>query len=322
MHKLIAYLSKLRIIDSKGQEIPIDSPLYKNFMVFLKQFCSSRNKTLLYRGCSPSNIFRTNLFDIKGFSEKIYMLGEKSHHFESNDHPLICIDDCSKDVFKFIFDRFHDKVCALNFSNPNSREKVKLFLESNPLINNYFSDKNNLESFLSTISQMDDSNKRHVLDYYFSLLHTIGKSADGNSYFISTSRNIEIAKQFKNDGVIVITWVPSSERNRQIICNNDINKLDSFIKTTGLPYYEVSPYSDQEEVCVKGGILPHYIMGYIYQDSFIVNPNLLTQISTSYDFESLLKDGIYTDQINFDNELHKTKYKRGFLCIDGYYLEY
>ena len=322
MHKLIAYLSKLRIKESNGQEIPIDSPSYKNLMVFLNQFCRSRNKTLLYRGCNPSNIFGSSLFDIKGFSEKIYMLGEKSHHFESKDRPLICIDDCSKDVFKFIFDRFHDKVCALKFSNPNSREKVKLFLESNPLINNYFSDKNNLESFLSTTSQMDDSNKRHVLDYYFSLLHTIGKSADGSSYFISTSKNIEIAKQFKNDGVIVITWVPSSERNRQIICYNDINKLDSFIKTAGLPYYEISLYSDQEEVCVKGGILPHYIVGYVYQDSFIVNPNLLAQISTSYDFESLLKDGILTDQTHFDNVLQKTKYKGGFLCIDGFYLEY
>ena len=305
-----------------GEEISKESNEYLYFFDFVNKFCSAKKRTILYRGSNPEQIFQTKLFDIEGFSRILMTLGEKSHHFESNKYPLICIDDCSIEVFEFVFDRFHDKVCNLSFSNPNSLEKVKLFLEANPSINNYFSDGNNKARFISTISELSDSKKRNVLDYYFSLLHTIGKSADGNSYFISTSKNIEIAKQFKNDGVIVITWVPSSERNRQIICNNDINKLDSFIKTTGLPYYEVSPYSDQEEVCVKGGILPHYIMGYVYQDSFIVNPNLLTQISTSYDFESLLKDGIYTDQINFDNELHKTKYKRGFLCIDGYYLEY
>ena len=305
-----------------GDEISKESNEYLCFFDFVDRFCRAKNRTILYRGCNPEQIFQTKLFDTEGFSRILMTLGEKSHHFESNKYPLICIDDCSIDVFKFIFDRFHDKVCALKFSNPNSLERVKLFLETNPLINRYFSDGNNKVSFLSTISQMDDSPKRYVLDYYFSLLHTIGKSVNGNSYFISTSKSIQIAEQFKDDGIIVVTWVPSSERNRQIICYNDINKLDNFVKEIGLPYYELSPYSNQEEICIKGGILPHYIVGYACKDSFVVNQNLLTQISSSYNFECLLKDGIYTDQTHFDDELKKTKYKGGFRCIDGDYFEY
>lgn len=322
MHQLKIFLSHLTIKTFYGEENSKKSNDFSCFFDFVDKFCSAKNRTILYRGCNPEQVFQTKLFDIKGFSRILMTLGEKSHHFESNKYPLICIDDCTKDVFEFVFDRFHDKVCTLRFSNPNSLEKVKLFLEANPLINNYFSDGNNKARFISTVSEMDDSKKRHILDYYFSLLHTIGKSADGNSYFISTSKSVQIAEQFKDDGIIVVTWVPSSERNRQIICYNDINKLDNLIKTIGLPYYETSLYSEQEEVCIKGGILPHYIVGYAYKDSFIVNPNLITQISSSYDFENLLKDGINTDQTDFDNELQKTKYKRGFHCIDGDYFEY
>lgn len=322
MHKLKSFLSRLTIKNSLGEDITKRSNDYSCFFDFIDKFCSAKNRTILYRGCNPEHVFQTKLFDIKEFSKILMILGEKSHHFESNKYPLISIDDCTIEVCEFVFDRFHDKVCALNFSEPNSREKVKLFLKANPLINSYFSNIDNKKSFLSIVSKVDDSQKRHILDYYFSLLHTIGKSADGKSYFISTSKNIEIAERFQNDGIIVVTWVPSTERNRQIICYNDINKFDNLIKTIGLPYYETSLYKEQEEVCLKGGILPHYIVGYAYHDSFIVNPNLLTQISTSYNFGSLLKDGINTDQTNFDNELQKTKYKGGFLCIDGDYFEY
>ncbi|MBR6879175.1 MAG: hypothetical protein IKM95_07340 [Bacteroidales bacterium] len=322
MHPLKTFLSQITIKNFHGEEISKESKEYLYFIDFVDELCSAKNRTILYRGCNPEPIFQTKLFDIQGFSNKMFMLGEKSHLFESNKYPLICIDDCSIAVFEFVFDRLHDKVCNLSFSNPNSLEKVKLFLEANPSINKFFSNKNNKERFINKISAMDDSSKRHVLDYYFSLLHTIGKSANGNSFFISTSKSIKIAEQFKNDGILVITWVPSSERNRQILCYKDINKLDNFIKAIGLPYFESSPYSNQEEVGIKGGILPHYIIGYADKDSFIVNPNLITQISSSYDFESLLKDGILTDQTHFDNVLQKTKYKGGFLCKDGFYLDY
>jgi hypothetical protein len=64
-------------------------------------------------------------------------------------------------------------------------------------------------------------------------------------------------------------------------------------------------------------------VGFSYKDSFIVNPNLLMQItSSSYDFEKLIKEGIEIDQTPFDNEIQKTKYKGRFLWLDGFYLEY
>ena len=224
MHQFKTFLSRLTIKTFCGEEISKESNDYSCFLDFVDRFCSAKNRTILYRGSNPEQVFQAKLFDIKGFSRILMTLGEKSHHFESNKYPLICIDDCSIEVFEFVFDRFHDKVCNLSFSNPNSLEKVKLFLEANPSINNYFSDGNNKSRFISTISELSDSKKRYVLDYYFSLLHTIGKSANDNSYFISTSKSVEIAEQFKNDGIIVVTWVPSTERKRQIICYNDINK--------------------------------------------------------------------------------------------------
>ena len=118
MHQLKTYLSRLTIKNLHGEEIPKESHEHLCFFDFVDKFCSAKRRTVLYRGSNPEQIFQTKLFDIEGFSRILMTLGEKSHHFESNKYPLICIDDCSIEVFEFVFDRFHDKVCNLSFSNP------------------------------------------------------------------------------------------------------------------------------------------------------------------------------------------------------------
>lgn len=252
------------------------------------------------------------------------MLGEKSHRFETNSGDGISIEDCSNRVFEIIFDKFHDDIC------PNTNSKVESFLSNNPEIGMFFSDSDNRTRFASIIENQDETNKSYIKDYYFSLLHTMNeiiaantkdKSIKKNSYFISATTKIKIAKQFRHR-IIIVTWIPSCERNNQIIKSCDVNEYDDFIKRIGLPTYHVSPYPHQSEICIKGGILPHYIVGFSYKNSFIVNPNLLTQITSSYDFEKLIKKGIEINQAPFDNEIQKTNYKGRFLCIDGFYLEY
>jgi hypothetical protein len=94
------------------------------------------------------------------------------------------------------------------------------------------------------------------------------------------------------------------------------------IKRFGLPFYEISPYKEQNETCIKGGLLPHYIIGYSVEDSFIVNPGLISQISSEYDMNRIIIEGIEIDQSEFKEVLKTTKYKGGFICIDGYYCDY
>ena len=324
MHQLKTFLSQLTTKTFYGEEIHKESNDYLCFLDFIDKFCRATNRTILFRGSNPSTIYNAELSELKCFSERIFMLGEKSHHFETNSDDGISIEDCSNRVFGIIFDKFHGDVC------PNKNQKVESFLNNNTEIKEFFSNVGNRTRFVSIIEKQNEPSKSHIKDYYFSLLHTMNeiiavntknKSIKKNSYFISTTTKIKIAKQFRHS-IIIATWIPSCERNQQIIKSCDVNKYDYFIKEIGLPTYHVSPYPYQSEICIKGGILPHYIIGFSYKDSFIVNPHLLTQISASYDFESLLKDGISINQTSFDDEFQKTKYKERYLCIDGYYLEY
>lgn len=324
MHRLKTFLSRLTIKTFYGEEISKESNEYLCFIDFVDRFCSATNRTILFRGSNPTTIYNAKLSELKCFSDRIFMLGEKSHRFETNSGDGISIEECSNRVFEIIFDKFHDDIC------PNTNSKVESFLSNNPEIGMFFSDSNNRTRFVSIIENQDETNKSYIKDYYFSLLHTMNeiiaantkdKSIKKNSYFISTTTKIKIAKQFRHR-IIIVTWIPSCERNNQIIKSCDVNEYDDFIKRIGLPTYHVSPYPHQSEICIKGGILPHYIVGFSYKNSFIVNPNLLTQITSSYDFEKLIKEGIEIDQTPFDNEIQKTKYKGRFLWLDGFYLEY
>lgn len=317
MNKLVTYLQSLKLKNTDGTEILSESQHYKVFYDFIHIFCNDKKITILYRGSNPSDVFLSNIFNTKDFARKMFMLGEKSHHFESGHKALICVDDCSDEVFEYIFERFQDKICQLNFQNETTKKVVEKFLEANPSIKSYFSDISNKERFISKTYNQKKAQKKRIMDYYFSLLHTIGKSAYGDSYFISTSKSLDIAKQFQNDGIILVTWVPDSEKDRQIIRFEDVNKSNKVIQKLGLPMWDASPYVEQEEVCVKGGLLPHYIVGYSYGDSFVVHPSLLTQLLIKDDINLLLKDGIDVDQTLFDNEIKKTKYRGGFLCLDG-----
>lgn len=324
MHQLKTFLSRLTIKTFYGEEISKESNEYLCFIDFVDRFCSATNRTILFRGSNPTTIYNAKLSELKCFSDRIFMLGEKSHRFETNSGDGISIEECSNRVFEIIFDKFHDDIC------PNTNSKVESFLSNNPEIGMFFSDSNNRTRFVSIIENQDETNKSYIKDYYFSLLHTMNeiiaantkdKSIKKNSYFISTTTKIKIAKQFRHR-IIIVTWIPSCERNNQIIKSCDVNEYDDFIKRIGLPTYHVSPYLHQSEICIKGGILPHYIVGFSYKNSFIVNPNLLTQITSSYDFEKLIKKGIEINQAPFDNEIQKTNYKGRFLWLDGFYLEY
>lgn len=322
-HHLKTFLSNLQLKDSNGAIIEKNSDSHKSFDSFIEQFCSYKYRTILYRGTKQIKDFQTEITDIPNYARKMYMLGEKSYCYESNaEKSLFCIDDLSSELFGYIFNRL--KVLCENKFDPNggTHSTVCSFLDNNPEIKNFFLAENHKKEFISQINKQSNKDKIHIKDYYISLIHTIGKSFSRNSYMISTSTDFYVAQDFKNDSVIV-TWIPFKERHRQFIKFNDVNKVDSLIKKIGLPYYDISPYKNQKEICIKGGLLPHYIIGYTIEieKSFIVNPHLLEQISSSFKIEDIIENGINIDQREFIKELNQTKYKGGFINIDGSYFD-
>ena len=128
--------------------------------------------------------------------------------------------------------------------------------------------------------------------------------------------------QNKKDGIMIVSWIPITERRNLIIKYNEVNKLNKEIEKMELPYYVTPPYIEQKEICVKCGLLPQYIIGYSLDDSFIVNKHLLTNLDMARDLNSIINDGIKINQERINEILKETKYKRGFICIDGYYLDW
>ena len=183
MNDLNTYLQSLSLLTSEGIEIHQGIELYNDFYDFISILSNDNNVTILYRGTNPSDVFVSRIFDTKNFARMMFMLGEKSHRFEAGHKPLICIDDCSIEVFEFLFKRLHDKICQLNFQNESTIQTVDKFLKDNPDIASFFSDESNKELFISTVTH-NRFQKKRIKDYYFSLLHTIGKSAYGYSYFL------------------------------------------------------------------------------------------------------------------------------------------
>ena len=217
----------------------------------------------------------------------------------------------------------NDKLCNIKFTAPRTIEEVSSFLISNKDFYNYFRKEANREDFLSRIGNLDEEEKIKVKDYYLSLMHIIGRSMSGNnSYMISTSTKIKIAEKFKKDGIMIVSWLPITERRYQFIKYSEVNNLNEEIINMKLPYYVKTPHIEQNEICVKCGLLPHYIIGYSHEDSFIVNKHLLTKFNMARDLDSIINDGIKINQERINEILKETKYKRGFCCIDGCYLDW
>lgn len=318
MHILKRYIHSLQLKDSQGDVILNDSVDYQKFLHFLDVFCAAKNKTVLYRGTNRLSVYNVEVFNTKEFSRKMFMVGCKGHYYEPHKTALFCIDDCSEDLFGFIFDKINEIIHSLH----SQREEIKYFFERNDNINDYFSNNSNRLHFISSIKVLGNNLQHEMKDYYLSLMHVMGKKVSPNSYMISTSKQLHTAQCFQNGGVVIVTWIHSSRRKDTIIKFVDVNRTEEHVRELGLPFYKKSPYYGQQEICIKGGIVPHFIIGYAYKHSFIVNPYLLSQISDEYNVDEIIKNGIDIDQKDFNIVLDDTQYKGGFITIDGFYFDF
>ena len=81
-----------------------------------------------------------------------------------------------------------------------------------------------------------------------------------------------------------------------------------------LPLYYQSFYPGEKEISLKGGLLPHFLIGYLYaewdsQIHFDINPNFLDITNKS---DLWINEGLPIDQSGFWKELDKTKFKGSF----------
>lgn len=284
----------------------------QQFFSFIKSLKSSKRVRFVFRG--NSNIIKyydTDVDNIPLLSHCIFCIGDKGCYFLQK--KLIDF----KEIFPVIWNKFNDKVCKLNFRSEQTKQHVLHFLKCNPEIQQYFSNEQNRKSF-ECISDLPIEDRKKVADYYLSILHTIGKSANGKSFFLFASKNYMVADEFKGtNSIIIYGWLPKKGINNHIIKYIDVEKSSSFVKKIGLPTCNVPIYPEQREICIKCGLLPNYIIGFQHDNKFYINPNIL---ETQW-HDNIVYDGLDIDQKNFNDLLTKLKYSQSFIYYDGdYYL--
>ena len=286
--------------------------LRQQFLSFINHLRLSRRVRFVFRG--NSNIldyYNTEVNNIPLLSQYIFCIGDKGHYFLQK--KLIDFDN----IFSFIWEKFHEKVCKLDFSSMQTKEQVTQFLKCNPEIPHFFSNKQNKKCF-EGLSELPFMKSTKITDYYLSILHTIGKSANGESYFLSSSEKYLKADKFKGDNnIIIYGWLPRKGINKRIIKYIDVEKSSSFVKSLGLPTYKVPVYPEQNEICIKCGLLPNYIIGFQHNKNFYINPNIIKQQW----HDNIVYDGLDIEQKVFNDMFTKSKYKQSYIYCDGnYYL--
>ena len=296
---------------------------FKSFYEYLSK--NSKYVKIIYRGENYSNLKRKlNLSgdnDYYKLSQTIFLIGEKGRVYRNeyknkikDKSKFYPIDYLDEDLFNKIFDKLN-----LILLNKNNNPKIEHFISNNLEFSDYFKRKrDNKKKFISKINTIDKcSEKIKVRDYYLSLLHKIGTIGFyNNSFFISTTTNYDVANRFAENPenspkIIFVSWI-KYPINSIGINFNYLNLFKNRILQIGLPFYNKTFFPEQTEISIKGGLLPHFILGYILLEdkTFEINPNLFF---TTKNIKNTIKNGFDIDQTGFSKSLNETDYSSFFI---------
>ena len=183
----------------------------------------------------------------------------------------------------------------------------------------FFCNKDNERRFIDIVDKLTLPQQIIARDYYLGLLHHISKSEYyASSFMLSTSIDFSRASKFawnreeKNseNPLIIFGWVPYKYKGVLSVPDSRILREKINMETIGLPVYEKSFFPYQKEVTLKGGLLPHYLLGYLDNNKedvvFEINPALF-ETNDSWDGIELP-----VDQSTFHQCLQNTLFGRYF----------
>lgn len=237
---------------------------FNEFLLKLIELTQKRLIYTLYRGDSLFNLY-TKLglpyseeeTEHKELLKRLFLIGEKAKNFysdeliielnsgELNSGRNVKIDSCNEEVLRKIFDN-------LNKAVKNKNEFSEKFFNINKAFKEYFLNKQNKISFVTTIQ--NSIYKLSLRNYYLKLLHQLASiNYKNSSHFVSTTQDSDVAIGFashsnSNKKVIIHCWSTNSY---------PIGRL----RKLNLPQYRSAPYSWQKEESILAGILPHFIIG-------------------------------------------------------------
>ena len=274
----------------------------EEFITKFESICNSPLSKMIFRGDTNTNFRKqykissekTSLLELAKY---LFLIGEKGKHFWNGETLPFEILGSDSDVIEYIW----YKVSSLL-----KEMKMKEFLFS----------KEGKELFIKKIEGINENQKRMILDYYYSYVHTCNSQ---NSHFLSTSESFSTALKFlhSHSGIVIVGWVPENHCNEMMIDYEDVCQNRGNIESLGFPTFETL-YPEQKEICLKCGILPHFIIGFYAPKKrmFVINPALFM---TTCNMEEIIINGFDVDQSEFLEELKKTGYSKCYWYDKGIY---
>ena len=287
---------------NNGTFISLDEMTYQKIQDLCINIKRARNSRFIFRADSHVNETYDSDYSSSTLANRIFMVGVKGNiFFNTYDSTNVDLYNHGIDLFRRIQNSLYVNNGTLNF-----QRRMQSFIRRSPTFVAFFGDNANMDKFANAFRARS---KWLVNDYYEAFLHSIYRNGYNNalSQFVSTSSDIRIARNFQNGGILMIGWL----RLSGIISYHDLNKRDLRIEKLGLPVYDKSVFYNQQEFCLKYGILPHVIIGYFYNDNFIINHHLIEDLRNRQ-ISDIIHGGCIIDQKDFRQILHETRYQRGY----------
>ena len=283
---------------------------------FCTSFSKYRNRTIVYRGTKlPLQVFTKRIEELPGF---LFMLGDKAIAFKEGDiDPFRDVDYFPRENASILYDTIHDIFCCPKtvFKSSNSKNKWYEFRDNNSYFVDFFIDSNNKGIFTDNLVKLHDV---RAFDYYYAFVHTIGSKLQLGNSQLSSSTSLKQAEKFQKNGIMIVGWIPETKKGFQLKSEN-INIVNDVLRKKDLPTYDISLYPEQKEICLKYGLLPHFIVGYRIKNTFVINHNLINDLGTGRLYNDIIDNGIKIDQTKFKDKLSRTALKHYYIVIDNYY---
>ena len=284
------------------------------------------NDKFIYRGDKKEKLY--SIYGLKhiynddnNFQDKLFVLGAKATMFLTNDIPglnQIDIDQADNNVFSYIF-RMLSNLLQRTSAFGSIGRSMYHFRKKEETLNDFFCKSSNESIFITNTNKLNSKEQIIVRDYYLALLHHVSKSEYySSSFLLSTTTNFSQAYKFawrredtdSQNPLIIFGWIPNQYEGILSVPDSRILKTKVDMEAYNLPVYEKSFFPFQQEITLKGGLLPHYLLGYLHRNGadeiFEINPTLFQTDD--------LWDGIElpVDQRNFNQRIQNTLFGRYF----------
>lgn len=276
---------------------------------FAKTFDGSHKAILVFRGDSDENLlkqFNASTVYPKSLEEMIFMFGNKSRNcWDKKRKRTVDSENLSDDNFSHIMSMVSRLLRAQDLT-----ERQTISMERFKIQNPGFESRINEGGLIERYHKLEKEYKHIVLDYYLAFLHTIVTDFySTQSPYVSSTTNLSKAYTYSTD-ILFYGWVPISRvcDNGMTIRYEDINRKKVEVERLGFPAYKTSLFQSDNEICLKCGLLPHFIIGFKIEDVFHVNPFVTN--NRIENIEDIVNNGFPIDQTSFIEELKRTNYNR------------